>query len=173
MESWEKLREGLVYTGFRQVLKRTFRLPDGRTAEFDIKHEGGGVCVLALTPEHRVVLAKQYRPGPETILFELPGGGAAKGETWAEAIERELLEETGYAGDLQFVGTNFHCAYSSALRRNFVATGCRKVQEPQNEDTEFIQVVEMPLEAFRTVLRNGRLTNVEGAYMALDFLGLL
>ncbi|WP_143664847.1 NUDIX domain-containing protein, partial [Streptomyces sp. NRRL B-24572] len=35
-------------------------------------------------------------PWPGT--WSLPGGGQEPGETWAECVERELLEETGVRG---------------------------------------------------------------------------
>jgi ADP-ribose pyrophosphatase len=65
---------------------------------------------------------KQYRPGPDEILLELPGGCISEEELPEIAARRELLEETGYSGDFQFVGTSFDCAYSTMIRYNFAAT---------------------------------------------------
>jgi ADP-ribose pyrophosphatase len=105
------------------------------------------------------------------MLLELPGGWVEDSDRPEQIIRQELLEETGYVGDFQFVGTNYHCAYSNALRHNYVATNCQRVQAPA--PGEFIEVVEMPLHEFRMYLRSGRLTNVDCAYMGLEFLGLL
>lgn len=169
--TWEKLEETPYRAGYRKMLKRKFLMPDGRVQEFDVKDEGKPVCVLALTASGNVVLAKQFRPGPEKVLLELPGGGMESGETPEEAMRRELLEETGYAGGLHFVGTSLCCAYSTRLRYNFVALDCRKVQEPANDENEFIEVVEMPLEDFKRHLRGGELTDVATGYLGLDFIG--
>lgn len=163
----------MAYDGRRKITKRIFELPDGQHQEFDIKLEGNPVCVLALTKENRVILAKQFRPGPEKILFELPGGGTERGETFEQAIVRELLEETGFIGDIQFVGTSLADAYSTLLRYNFVATSCKKVAEPKNPEHEETEVVIMPLDEFRQHLRTGDLTDVTTGYLGLDFLGLL
>ena len=173
MVEWTKLWEEPLHTGFRAVVRRTFRLPDGTVADFDIKQEGPVVCALALTARNTVLLARQFRPGPEAILAELPGGAVDAGETPEEAMRRELREETGYAGEIQYVGSSFDCAYSTRVKHSFVATNCYKVSEPQHSEHEFVEVVEMGLDEFRAHLRSGRLTDVEPGYLGLDFLKLL
>ena len=155
------------------MLTKLFELPNGKVDDFTIKDERSTVCVLALTGTNEVILAKQFRPGPEGVLLELPGGGLEEGETALEAAARELLEETGYAGDIQHVTTCLDCGYSNMRRECFVATNCKKVAEQKLDDTEFIEVVLMPLPDFRTHLKSGKLTDVEVGYLGLDFLGML
>jgi len=173
LTAWEKIKQEPFKTGYRKVIRKTFEMPDGKTADFDIKDEGPVVCVFALTPENNVLLVKQYRPGPEQIMLELPGGGIESNETPAQAAARELLEETGFAGDLKAVGTSLECAYSNMNRFNFVATDCRKIQDQKLDATEFAEVVEMSLPDFRRHLQSGQLTDIEVGYLCLDFLGLL
>lgn len=170
---WKKINETPITAGFRKLLKKTFQLPDDRVVDFDIKQEGPAVCILSLTDSNKVLLVKQFRPGPEKILLEMPGGAVEKGETPEKAARRELLEETGYSGDFKFVGTCLDCAYSSMVRYVFVAKNCYKIQEQKLDDLEFGEVVEMPFMEFRNHLRTGELTDVECGYLALDFLGLL
>lgn len=170
---WKKTKEEQFRAGFRKLLKKTFQLPNGKIADFDVKYEGPAVCVLALTKENRVLLVKQFRPGPEEILSEMPGGCIEDNETPDNAIERELLEETGYEGEIQFVGMSLDCAYSTMKRYNFVAKNCIKIQEPNYDNTEFGEVIEMSLDEFRDHLRSGKLTDIETGYMCLDFLKLL
>ena len=173
MEPWPKLSEELLETGYRKLLRRTFRQPDGTLSVFDIKREPLVVCVLPLTPDRQVILARQFRPGPEQVLLELPGGCMEAGETPLQAAERELLEETGYTGNLQYVGESLDDAYTTLVRHNFVATDCRRLQAPRNEDGEITEVVALPLDDFRQHLRSGQLTDVETGYLGLDHLGLL
>lgn len=173
VDVWDKLSEEPYKAGFRKLLKRTFKLPSGKVADFDLYDGGNPVCILALTSENRVILAKQFRPAQERILLELPGGGSEKGESFEEAAKRELLEETGYSGDFEFVGTSLQSAYDTLVRYNYVATNCVQVQEPVNDQTEPIEVATMSLEEFRIHIKSGELTDVATGYLGLDHLRLL
>ncbi|MFE6050488.1 NUDIX hydrolase [Kitasatospora sp. NPDC056446] len=172
---WHEIERTTVFSKFgRSVDRVDFELPDGRKEDFYLKRERPAGAVLALTPDRHVILARQYRPGPDRVLYELPGGVIEPGERAADAIARELLEETGYQGEVHAAGRYWHDAYSDALRHAFFATDCVKVAEPRPEPTEFIEVVTLALDEFRTrVLRRGELTDAAAAYLALDALDLL
>jgi ADP-ribose diphosphatase len=171
---WAKLGERQILDGWRTIVGRRYRTPDGVEREFEIKVEPDTVVTLALTPTRDVVLVREYRPGPEEALLELPGGAIDEGENPLDAARRELLEETGYAGgELRQVGSMLDCAYSTRTRHVFVTTDCVPVQAPAPHEGEFPEVVLMPLEDFRRHLRGGRLTDVGPGYLALDELSLL
>ncbi|HVR58287.1 MAG TPA: NUDIX hydrolase [Pseudolabrys sp.] len=54
------------------------------------------VVVLAVTPDGRVPLVRQYRPAVEDFTLEFPAGIIDAGEDAATTACRELLEETGF-----------------------------------------------------------------------------
>jgi 8-oxo-dGTP pyrophosphatase MutT (NUDIX family) len=55
------------------------------------------VHVVALTPDGRLVLVQQFRPGAGAAVLELPGGIMEPGEADpVEAARREFREETGF-----------------------------------------------------------------------------
>lgn len=54
------------------------------------------VSLIALTPEERVLIVRQYRPAVERYTLELPSGLIDPGETPDQTARRELLEETGF-----------------------------------------------------------------------------
>jgi ADP-ribose pyrophosphatase len=151
----------------------TFELPNGEQQDFYIKREGPAAAILALTSDNEVILVRHYRPGPQQILLELPGGYVDPDEDPAVSAARELKEETGYEGKLELVTSSLDDAYSTMQRFCFVATACRKVTEAQQTPTETVEVVLMPLEKFRLHLRSGQLTDIEVGYLGLDHLGLL
>ena len=172
---WDIISRQTVFQKYgRKVDEIIFKLPNGKEADFYIKNEADTVCILALTEDKRVILVQQFRPGPLEVLLELPGGDIEEGEALEEAGARELLEETGYAaGKTELVVKALDCAYSTRWRYCLVATGCKKVAEPQNTDTEIVSVELMSLNDFREHLRSGKLTDIEVGYLGLDYLGLL
>ena len=64
--------------------------------EFDIVQCANWVNVIAITPEKKIVLIKQYRHGIDAETIEIPGGAVNKNEATLLAAQRELQEETGY-----------------------------------------------------------------------------
>lgn len=149
-------------------------MPDGDEADFYVRDEKDACCVLALTADNLVVLVEEYRPGPNKVLLELPGGVIDMDDkNPLTAISREFNAETGYDGKLEFAGKCFVDAYSKRVQYCYVARNCKKVAKQKLEKTEFAEVVLLPLQEFRQLLRSGDLTDVEVGYLGLDYLELL
>ena len=68
---WHKSAERVVYSGYRTILSRTFATPDG-VHDFEIELEPDAAVSLALTPAREVLLVREFRPGTEEWLLELP-----------------------------------------------------------------------------------------------------
>ena len=171
---WKELSRSEVFKKYsRSIEKINFRLPDKSITDFYVKKEGPAAAIVALTKNNEVILVRQFRVGPQKILDELPGGYVDSGETGLKAMSRELLEETGYAGKIEFVGMCLDDAYSTMNRFCFVAKDCHKIQEPQQTQTDQLEVNLFTLKNFRALLRSGQMTDVEVGYLCLDYLNLL
>ena len=138
---WKKISEKIAFKGWRGILQKTFELPNGKEATFDVIQTNDFVSIIAFTKAKEAILVKQYRPGPEMVLTSFPEGMIEKGEDPKLAAARELLEETGYqAGQFIFL-KNFRAAYNTQLQVCLLALDCEKVTTQKLDTTEFIEAV--------------------------------
>ncbi len=173
IRKWQNLDERVVYDGYRKVVRRQYLTQANKAVDFDLIQERDACCILAITLDQQIILARQFRPGPGQILNELPGGGIENGEDPLHAAQRELAEETGYTGELSLITQTPIDAYFTAHRYHFVARNCIKTVEIHNDEHEFTQVITMDLDQFKQHLKAGQLTDIATGYLGLEALGLL
>ena len=157
--SWKILDETTVIKdSWIDMRASTCQLPGGMViAPFYVNHLPDFAVVVAVTPEHRVIMVRQYRHGVEKVLLELPAGCIEAGEDPRDGAARELLEETGYkAGGLEFLfkiapnASNCTSYAQCYLARNVFPAA------PQNlDETEALEVVELEGEEVKRLLREG------------------
>ena len=153
---------------------KQFCLPNGLTEVFFIDEGKDSVQIFALTQDKNVILVKQFRAGTEKEEYELPGGGVEQNEDLKEAAKRELQEETGHVGEIQFLCSLPYGPYSTGLRHTFIATSCnRETKNLDLDPNEFLSVNLIPLEKFRDLIKTGQVRGFDVSYMALDKLNLL
>ena len=108
------------------------------------------VNVIAMTPDNKIVMIRQYRHGKGTIELEIPGGGMNPSENHdpVSAGARELLEETGFAVEKGVIIGKV-CP-NPALQGNTCYTvffqNARQVSKPDMEATEEIETALFPVE---------------------------
>lgn len=144
-----------VYDGrLLKVYKDRVRLSDNSesTREY-IKHPGA-VAIIAILPNGKILLERQYRYPHHRDFIEIPAGKIDPGEDILTTAKRELLEETGYSATEWRHLTTLHplIAYSDEVIELFLARGLTP-GERSLDPGEFIEVMEVEREeALRWVL---------------------
>ena len=137
-------------------------MPDGTTAGREVVEHPGGVGVLALTEDHKVLLVRQYRYPYGEILTEIPAGKRDPGEDPLTTGMRELEEETGYrANNFTPLGKVYPSpGYCDEVIYLYLATDLVPTQAHPDED-EFLEVERRDLEELTQQVLNGEITDAK------------
>jgi len=138
----DPLRERLISSEvIRQSRILEFRIDtveaaDGHRSTRDIAAHPGGVCVVAIDGQDRILLVRQWRHAAGRALLEIPAGTLDREpdgsiEDHAAAAARELEEETGSrAGAWRYLGAFWTApGFTSELMHLYLATDVVAVHE--------------------------------------------
>ena len=111
-------------------------------------------AAMAITEDNEVIMVKQYRHPLNEYILEIPGGFIDAGEQPQAAIERELLEETGYTfSSFHYLGIT---AANPGLLNNFthlfLAQGGKKTAAQSLDANEEIEIILKPLQEVKLML---------------------
>ena len=79
-----------------KVIEREVEYKNGTAELYHAVGQQDYIAIVALTPDGRIPVVRQYRPALERHTWELPAGLVDHGEEPAFTCERELMEETGH-----------------------------------------------------------------------------
>jgi len=128
-------------TGKPRVWESSERLGDAKAV----------LMIAELLPSHRLILVRQHRPPARGLVWELPAGIIDANESPQQAAARELLEETGYRGQIDLL---LPAAYSSPgmsseraylIKMSIDETAAENIHpQPQPDEGESIEVRLVP-----------------------------
>ena len=160
---WEKLGQTtLAKTVVFELQSVRYRHPvRGIEREFVVVRAPDWVNVLALTPDGRLVLVRQFRFGIDGFSLEIPGGVINAGEDPIEAGRRELREETGFTGGrARLIGSvQPNPAIQSNRCHIVLVEGAVRTAELDWDENEEIEVTALPVDEVLALAHNGTITH--------------
>ena len=154
----ETVFEGKIIT----VRKDKAELENGVIADRELVIHPGGVCVVPLTKEGKVIMVRQFRYAFGEPLLEIPAGKLEIGEDHREAGLRELREETGaVCGSFEYLGVCYpSVAYLTEKIHMYLARDLT-FGETDPDDDEFIDVMEIPLDEAVKMVMDGSIPDAK------------
>ena len=160
---WQKLAHTLLAkTRVFDLHSTRYRHPVRETErDFVVAHPPDWVNVIALTPENRIVLVRQFRFGIDEFSLEIPGGVMHAGEDPVVAGLRELREETGFAGaTARLLGSVHPNPAIQSNRCHFVFVEHAVASQPLEWDAdEEIEITTLPVEEVYALAHRGGITH--------------
>jgi ADP-ribose pyrophosphatase len=131
----------------------------------------GAVVVVPVTSEGEMVLVKQYRYTVDDWCLEVPAGGTHDtGDKALDQVARdELRQEIGAECDnLRYVGWFYASVGSSSQPFHvYLALDVRLTATQQHEETEHIEVLQMPARDALALVKAGEMRNGVSALSVL------
>ncbi|MBQ5425853.1 MAG: NUDIX hydrolase, partial [Pseudobutyrivibrio sp.] len=122
----------------------TVRLPNGKEEKWDfVSHRMGAACVLAVRPDGKILMVRQYRNALDRFTLEVPAGKRdSLNEDTSICAARELEEETGYrAGKLEkLLSLKSTVAFCDELIDVYLATDLVEIGEQHLDEAEDIDI---------------------------------
>ncbi len=138
----------------------SYETSDGRTVDpYFVVELPTSAAAVAVTEDGQMILVKQYRYAVDEELIEIPGGFIDPGELPMQAVERELLEETGYTfSSVHYLAnTTANPGLLNNYTHLFLALGGKKVADQSLDHNEEIEVILKPVEEVRTMLHHNEI----------------
>jgi ADP-ribose pyrophosphatase len=128
-------------------------LYDGSTATFERIKRPDSAGVIAISPDHKIILTYQEQPLHKPF-WGLLGGVVDPGEQPLESAKRELKEEGGFAAPVWKEWFSFRPSVRIEWTIHlFIAQQVTKVIEPHPEPGEKITIHELTFEEFLEVVQ--------------------
>ena len=162
-QRWRHLRsEPFATTRIFDVVRAIYQHPDREKAQdFFVINPPDWVNVVALTPEHHLVLVRQFRYGINDFSLEIPGGIIDAGEDPVAAGVRELREESGYVGTTARLLGSVHP--NPAMQSNrchlVLVEQARPLADLEWDPDEEFGILTKPVEEVYTLARHGGITH--------------
>jgi ADP-ribose pyrophosphatase len=158
-DRWNRIHSKTIGT-FRifSIREDRYQLPRNHLeVPFYILESNDWVNVIPLTENGEVVLIRQFRFGIEEVTLEIPGGIVDPGYTPLEAGQKELLEETGYfSSQWEYLGVvHPNPAFLNNRCHSFLARDVKKVAEITPEESEELEVLQVPYGEIKRLIRQG------------------
>jgi len=182
LRAWEKIGKPEIISeqyGKRMFLQRYQNPKTGACEDYFLFGENDYIMVLPVTQDYEIIAVRQYKQGCDGIITELPAGGIEEADaTPKDAAMRELLEETGYSTERDFIslGNMWAGARSNATRGHlFLAMNCIRTAEPALDESEEIETVLFSLGEWIEMIQNNSIESpdsIAATFRALPHLGV-
>lgn len=163
MTKWPTIESKQILKGhifrYLQVLRQSPKTK--KIGEFDIIQCSNWANVVAVTPDQKIVLIKQYRHGTDSYTIEIPGGAVNHGEDALIGAKRELQEETGYTSNdwVKLGVVDVNPAFMTNTCVTYLARNAVKTHEQNLDPFEEIDVFLEDANNLNQLVKNGDITH--------------
>jgi ADP-ribose pyrophosphatase len=131
--------------------------PSGRQVKREVVRHPGGVGIVPLDEEGKLVLVRQYRYAFQQVLLEIPAGKNEPGQDAVTGAARELKEEIGAQGTLVPLGSLLASPGIFTEELNLFLGLDLTFGETHPDPDEFLEIVHLSFEEAEEMILSGQI----------------
>lgn len=136
-------------------------LENDNIAYREVVRHNGGACIVPVTKDNEILFVKQYRYPFNKVVMELPAGKLEINERPEVCAKRELREETGAIGDVEYLTEIYPTpGYSSEIIYIYASYNVEIGSLSLDED-EFIDVVKVDIISALNMIKSGEIKDAK------------
>ncbi|MBN8585367.1 MAG: NUDIX hydrolase [Ignavibacteria bacterium] len=154
LKRWKKLKTEVIYTNDWWSYKiDDYTLPDGSPGKYHYAFTFGSVFIIPVTDTGKIMLVKQYRYLNDRFSLEFPGGGVKAENDHDNQAKKELVEETGFSGDLTYAGMfNPYNGVTNEICKVYIARNLKPSSAYKKDDSEEFEIFEFTPEEIEKMI---------------------
>ncbi len=154
LKKWKKLSSEIkVSHKYWEYHLDQFEIEGGIKGEYHLVHTLGSTMIVPFTSENKLLLVNQFRYLTQKEGLEFPCGGVEKGLSLKENAIKELREEIGKTGELEYIGEfSPYNGVADEMCSVYIARNLSDSPLP-HDDTEEIEVREITVEEFENLIK--------------------
>lgn len=166
---WKVKNSEIVYkSNFVKLQVDKVDTPDGNPGDFATVTLRKGVAVLPIDENGNVFLVQQYRYGIEEVSIEVVSGGIEENEPPLQTAKKELKEEAGIVAEkytsLGMINMDTSIVICPVY---FFIAEYLTIEEQEQEGTENIKILKLPLHEAVTMVLEGKITHSPSCVLLL------
>lgn len=154
LQRWKKISSETKFTNSWWSYKvDKYCFPNGKEGEYHYCFTYGSVFIIPVTDEGKIILVKQYRYLNDRFSIEFPGGGVKKENNHDAEARKELIEETGFDGSLEYAGMyNPFNGVTNEICKIYIARNLKPSSEFNKDDSEEFEANEYTVEEIEKMI---------------------
>ncbi len=159
LKPWKKLKSEVRFKNpYWEYVYDNCELPNGLLHEYHSVHTGGSVMIVPMLENGNLLLVNQYRYLNNRLSIEFPAGGMKPGEIPDKIARKELIEETGFDGDIEKIGIfNPYNGVTDEICHVYFARNLKHSKAHLKDKTEEFELIEADKEKVSSMVSSNEI----------------